>query len=200
MGLYVILWILNLGLSVWNAYAVGRAWVEAKHAGGFSLLVAWAGAAMSALGFTWCYLIVLAVVGVGLSWWSSDTANAALSLGSIVIVLGVISSGAVILLDSWASAYRHRGVGDFGVAGYNTFAEMYNTYNAVSGLPAAFHAVVSSVRGGSRDRDLGVVGVLLGLVLVVLFGGVMTTAMIIQHVAGSGAPMSYERSPQDGYA
>jgi hypothetical protein len=85
------------------------------------------------------------------------------------------------------------------VAGYNTFAEMYNTYNAVNGLPAAFHAVVSSVRGGSRDRDLGVVGVLLGLVLLVLFGGVMTTAMIIQHAAGSGAPMSYEHSPQGGY-
>jgi len=28
------IWILNLGISIWNAYAVGKVWVEAKHAGG----------------------------------------------------------------------------------------------------------------------------------------------------------------------
>ena len=48
----VILWCVNLGISIWNAYAVGGAWVESNHAGGFSRLVAWAGAVMSAFGFT----------------------------------------------------------------------------------------------------------------------------------------------------
>jgi hypothetical protein len=61
----IILWLVNLGISIWNAVAVGRAWVESKHAGGI-----------------------------------------ALSVGYIVIVLGVLSSGAVIMLDSWVAALR----------------------------------------------------------------------------------------------
>jgi hypothetical protein len=185
MALVVILWFVNLGISIWNAYAVGKAWAESKHAGGFSRLVAWAGAIMSALGFTWCYLTLLSVLGAALGFWSGNVADAALSLGYIVIVLGVLSSGAVIMLDSWAAAYRRHSITNLGVAGYNTFAEAYNAYSAVSGLPAAFHEVVSSLRGGDRDRSLGLSGVVLGLVLFVLLAGVMTTSMIIQHVAGS---------------
>ncbi len=196
----VILWFLNLGISIWNAYAVGRAWVESKHAGGFSRLVAWAGAAMSALGFTWCYLTVLSLLGAGLGWWSTDVADAALSLGYIVIVVGVLSSGVVIMLDSWAAAYRGHSLANFGVAGYNTFAEMYNAYTAVSGIPAAFHAVVSNLRGGDRDRSLGAGGVVLGLVLFVLFGGIITTSMIIEHVAGSGDALSHQGEQRLGHA
>jgi hypothetical protein len=200
MALVVILWFVNLGISIWNAYAVGRAWVESKHAGGFSRLVAWAGAAMSALGFTWCYLSVLSALGAGLGWWSANVSSAALSLGYIVIAIGVLSSGAVIVLDSWASAYRRRSFAGFGVAGYNTFAEMNNAYNAVSGLPAAFHAVISTLRSGDRDRSRGASGVVLGLVLFVLFGGIITTGMIIEHVAGSGEPLAYQGGRQLGHA
>ncbi len=199
MAIAVILWFVNLGISIWNAYAVGNAWVESKHAGGFSRVVAWAGAIMAALGFTWCYLTLLAVLGAAFGWWSSDAANAALSLGYIIIVLGVLSSGAIIMLDSWASAYRRRSIADFGVAGYNTFAEAYNAYNAVSGLPAAFREVVASLRGGDHDRSVGPIGVMLGLVLIVLFGGVITTWMIIEHVAGS-EPLGYQGSQRESHA
>jgi len=190
----VILWFVNLGISIWNAYAVGKAWVESKHAGGLSQLVAWAGAIMSALGFTWCYLTLLAVLGTGLGFWSADVANAALSLGYIIIVLGVLSSGAVIMLDSWSNAYRHRTLGNVGVAGYNTFAELYNGYNAISGVPAAFKAVLGFFRGENRDRSVGLSGLVIGLVLVVLLGGVLTTWMIIEHVAGGGDPVAYQQA------
>jgi hypothetical protein len=188
----IIIWFVNLGISIWNAVAVGRAWVETEHAGGFQRLVAWAGAAMSAIGFTWCYLTVLSVIGAGLGWLSSDTANAVLSLGYIITVIGAISAGVVILLDSWAAAYRRHTLGNVGVAGYNTFAELYNGYNAVSGLPAAFKAIVSTFTGKDRDESMSAGGVVLGLVLFVLFGGVMTTGMIIEHVAGSGQQMAYQ--------
>jgi hypothetical protein len=189
---FVIIWFVNLGISIWNAVAVGRAWVETEHAGGFQRLVAWAGAVMSAIGFTWCYLTVLSVIGAGLGWLSSDTANAILSLGYIITVIGAISAGVVILLDSWAAAYRRHTLGNIGVAGYNTFAELYNGYNAVSGLPAAFKSVVSTFTGKDRDESMSSGGVVLGLVLFVLFGGVMTTWMIIEHVAGSGQKMAYQ--------
>jgi hypothetical protein len=189
----VIFWFVNFGISIWNAVAVGRGWVESKHAGGFARLVAWSGAIMSALGFTWCYLILLTVVGAGLGLLPSDAASAALSLGYIVIVLGVLSSGAVIMFDSWATAYRHRTLGNIGVAGYNTFTEMYNGARAVSGIPAAFQEVLSFFRGRDNDNSqIGLSGAVIGLVLAVLLGGVLTTWMIIEHVAGSASDYSYQ--------
>ncbi len=56
--------------------------------------------------------------------------------------------------------------------------------------PAAFHEVVAFVRRRDRDRSQGVGGALLGLVLIVLLGGVMTTWMTVEHVAGSGRVMT----------
>ena len=46
------LWILNFGISWWNAYAVGVTWVETKNMGGYQRFMAWMGAIMSASGFT----------------------------------------------------------------------------------------------------------------------------------------------------
>jgi len=192
--IYVVLLFGNFGISVWNAVAVGRAWVETKHAGGFQRLVAWAGAIMSAAGFTWCYLTLVALLGAALGWWSADALDAALSLGYIIVILGILSSGVVIMLDSWATAYRHRTLGNVGVAGYNTFAEMYNGYQAVSGIPAAFNEVLRFFRGGDRDRSVGMSGAVIGLVLVVLFGGVLTTWMIIEHVAGSADQIAHQQA------
>jgi hypothetical protein len=187
----VILWIVNLGISIWNAVAAGRAWPETQHAGGFQRIVAWAAAIMSAAGFTWCYLSVVSVVGVSLGVLSSDSANAMLGFGYVIVAPAVVSAGVVIVLDSWAAAYRRRTLGDVAAAGYNSFAEMYNGYHAVSGLGPAFQQVLGFFRG--RDRDgVGLSGILIGLVLIVFFGGILTTWLIIEHVAGSEDPQIFQ--------
>ena len=51
MGFVILIWLLNFGISIWNAYAVGLAWVETKHSGGWPRVTAWAGI-MSASGFS----------------------------------------------------------------------------------------------------------------------------------------------------
>ena len=58
-----LVWLLNFAISIWNAYAVGKSWVEARAAGGWPRLMCWAGAVMSASGFSWCYLIFLVLAG-----------------------------------------------------------------------------------------------------------------------------------------
>jgi hypothetical protein len=45
----IFLWLLNLGISLWNAYAVGKVWVEAKHAGGGYRFMAWMGYLMASI-------------------------------------------------------------------------------------------------------------------------------------------------------
>ena len=79
------IWCLNLGISLWNAYATGKVWVEAKHAGGVHRFMAWMGYLMASLGFSWAILVLVGMLlqslGTilpikqhfsfrrGMSWW-----------------------------------------------------------------------------------------------------------------------------------
>ena len=189
-----LIWLLNFGISIWNAYAVGVAWVETKHAGGWPRVVAWAGAVMSACGFSWCYLIILTYAAYGLEWLDSRHVAAAMYLGYIVLIPGILSSGMVITLDSWARTYRQTTIGNLGRAAWNTYAQIHNTFNAVTDLDRAFGSVIdvlkSSGSGSSSDSDKkkdGVVAFILVFVVVMLalLSGVLTTAVIISRVAGN---------------
>lgn len=182
----LILLVLNLAISFWNAKVAGWAWVETKHAGGWRRFMVWMGAAMSAIGFTWCYLIILVFLGYATGNISGNAAMAALQLGYILIIPGVIFVGTMIMIDSWANAYRNRSVASFGVAGYNTFANVYNTYNAIKTVPDALDNVLDFFKGGGRDKDKLLV---LLLVIVAALSGVITTWIIVTRTAANDAPM-----------
>src|SRR6478609_7648255 len=115
----ILIWLLNFGISIWNAYAVGVAWVETKHACGWPRVVAWAGAVMSACGFSWCYLIILIYAAHMLDWLDSGHVAIAMYLGYIVLIPGILASGMVITLDSWARTYRQTTLGNLGRAAWN---------------------------------------------------------------------------------
>jgi hypothetical protein len=198
--LAVGVWVLNLALSLWNAYAVGRAWVEARHAGGWPRFMAWMGAVMSASGFTWCYLLLLALGAYWMEFLSTGQVEAMISLGYVVLIPGILFAGLMITVDSWARAYRERTLGSFGTAAYNTFAQIHNTYNAIGNMGSALRSVANLFRGGDSRRsdrdDNGAVLVLL-LVLLALFGGVLTTAAIIRRFAGAGQPVPLDEPPPE---
>jgi hypothetical protein len=201
MWLVVVIWILNLGISIWNAYAVGKAWVETKHYGGWPRFMAWMGAIMSASGFTWCYLLLLAFIAHEVQWLNDYQIEIMIYLGYILLIPGILLSGLMITVDSWARAYRERTLASIGTAAYNTFAQIYNTYNAVNDFGRAFRSVTGFFGGESRDskdRDGGGAAVLVViLVLLALLGGILTTAAIIHRVAASGPKLSeLDRPPE----
>jgi len=186
----ILIWLLNFGISIWNAYAVGLAWVETKHRGGWPRVTAWAGAVMSACGFSWCYLIILVYVAHGLGWLDNDHVEIALKLGYLVLIPGILSSGMVITLDSWARAYRQRSIANFGVAAWNTYAQIHNTFHAIRDIDKAFGSVVDALPGrssGNSDKKDGVTAflILFLVVILALVSGVLTTAVIISRVAGN---------------
>jgi hypothetical protein len=184
----VLVWFVNFGISIWNAYAVGKAWVETKHSGGWPRFMAWMGAVMSACGFSWCYLIVLATVAWQLEWFGDEHFLMTLQLGYILIIPAVLSSGLMIMLDSWARAYRTRTVGSIGTAAWNTYAEIHNAFHAVNDLDKAFAGVMNMLEsrgGGSSDKKGGAALVLVFvLVILALVSGILTTAVIIRRFAG----------------
>ncbi len=190
MWLLVLVWVLNFAISGWNAYAVGSAWVEARVAGGWPRMLCWSGAIMSAAGFSWCYLIFLVLTGYHFEFVNEEQVNIALSLGYILLIPGILLSGLVITVDSWARAYRQGGFLNYGIAAYNTYAQLHNTWSAITTLPAAIGRVRDYFGKGlnsdrdDRDSKSGLIVVIL-LVAVALAAGVLTTTLIIWLVAGS---------------
>lgn len=188
-----VIWIANFAISWWNAWSAGKAWAEAKFAGGWPWFMCWMAAIMSASGFTWCYLIAL-VLGVqhfSPEHMPPEVAAGALSLGYIIIIPGVLFSGFMIMVDSWAYAWRTRRLLDIGRAAYNTYAEMHNAYNMINTIGRAFQHVLklSSDSGRSSSRGKGRGGVVVVfLVVLALLAGVITTAAIINRAAAT-APL-----------
>lgn len=192
--LVFLILLLNFGISIWNAVAVGNAWVESKHSGGWPRFMTWMGALMSALGFTWCYLIVLVFAAMAFGYLDERAAEAGLYLGYIVVVPGILFSGVMIMIDSWARAYRQRTVANVGVAGYNTFANIYNTYNAIRTIPEAFENVLDFFKSSSKNKDSQSAALVILLVILALFGGVITTWMIVAKVAANDEPLPMQQT------
>lgn len=186
-----LLILLNVGISLWNAYATGKAWVEAKYAGGWPRFMTWMGAIMAASGLSWCILILLILIAVSAGKLTPQWGEVGLDLGYVLIIPGILFSGLMITVDSWARAYRTHKILDLGRAGYNSFAQVYNTYNAIRGVGPASAKVVEAFFGkGKKDGSVLVVI----LVVLALGAGIFITAAIIHHVAASTPLPSYEEA------
>ena len=194
MAIFFILIGLNVAISLWNAYATGKCWVEARHAGGWPRFMAWMGATMAASGLSWCILIFLVLLCNSLGKLNTYWTNVALDLGYVLLVPGILFSGLMITIDSWARAYRTRRIVDMGIAGYNSFAQVYNTFNAIQGFGPAFSSVFKAFFGGKDKKDGATLVILLAILS--LAAGILITAAIIHHVAGSEELPSYEEAYQ----
>jgi hypothetical protein len=187
--LFALVWVLNFGISVWNAYAVGKVWVEARHENGWHRFMCWMGAVMSATGFTWCYLSFLALTAHYFGWITEQQAMVSLNLGYVLLIPFLLFAGYAITLDSWVQAYRRGGFLNYGAAAWNTYASIHNTYSAWQNLGGAFTSLGNFFKGerkGSRDGDgAGAIVVVILLVVLALLGGVITTAVIIRRVAAT---------------
>ena len=187
--LFALVWVLNFAISVWNAYAVGKVWVEAKHEGGWHRFMCWMGAIMSACGFTWCYLSFLALSAHYFQWITEQQTLIALDLGYVLLLPFMLFAGYAITLDSWAQAYRNGGFLNYGAAAWNTYASIHNTFSAWRNLSGAFTSLRDFFGSGNRSRgdDDGPSPIIVVILLVALalFGGVMTTTVIIRRVAAT---------------
>jgi len=183
--------LLNTAISLWNAYTTGKAWAEAKFAGGWPRFMTWMGAIMAASGLSWCILIVLIVGAVGMGKLTPAWGEVGLNLGYILLIPGILFSGLMITVDSWARAFRTRKVLDMGLAGYNSFAQVYNTYSAIRGVGPAFGSVFKAFFGGGKKSGSALV---LILVIFALGAGIFITAAIIHHVAGNAPLPSFEQA------
>lgn len=195
----VLLMVLNFAISFWNAYACGANYTLAKQAGGFAKLMLWSGLTMSACGFTWCYLVLLAVVGMYVPDFmhihstaaeveasgvkamlvTPDMAQSIMALGYAVIILPILGSGMAIWVESLISAWKQRTFGSIARAGWNTFAQANNIYGVVRDTPSVLAQIGKLFKGGGDGKNKAIMLVIVLVVLAVL-GGIITTASIAQ--------------------
>lgn len=203
--LIAFIWILNLGISIWNSYAVGKMWVYTKQMGGWARLVTWCGYVMAVCGFSWCFLLPLALLSYANHWFGFDEKAllATMNLGYIVIAPAICLSGLFIWIDSLIQAWKERTFSSFAVAGWNTYAQISNTYEVFTSIGPAFENVGSffgGLLGGKSDDDdddSGGAGKMLavlviGLVIVSILAGFVVTTMIVVKVARAEAKVFQE--------
>ena len=202
IALVILITILNTAISWLNASVCGRSWEESKACGGIVRLVVWCTAIQSAIGFSSALILpLLYIAHENLPGYFTDRYfDGALSLWYMTIVFPVIGAGLAITIESWVAAYRDASLLRLSNAAWNTFAQIHNTYNAVTGMGQAFQNVASFFSGSSRGRSdsdkddrAGVLIIL--LVLLALLAGVLTTAAIIHRVAGGGQRIPLDRPP-----
>lgn len=189
----IILMLVNLVISFFNARSCGKVWAESKAIGGWFRACVWAGAIMAASGFTMVYSVVLAFIGVITGYIPESALPFLSSLAYILIIIPVIGSGFIILIESWIAFSREKSLKNLGVAGWNTFAQVYNTYNAINSFGGAWDIVAKGLGGldsDDIDSDNSVFKVIL-LVLLALGGGILSTMVIIKKYSAS-LPVSEE--------
>jgi hypothetical protein len=186
---------LNFGISWWNAYVCGRVWVESKAVGGGIRVLVWCGAIQSAIGFSSVFILPMLFMARHLfpEYFTGVYVRGAYALWYLLIIIPVLGTGFAITVHSWIVAYRNRRLVDLGIAGWNAFAEVHNTWGAINTMGMAYDAVAamfSSAFSSSSDDPKGAVamiGLLIAItVVVVALGlGVMLTAILIKRYAAT---------------
>lgn len=194
-----LLIIINFLISIFNAWSVGKVWFETKAVGGWPRILAWSGAVMSVCGFTWVYMVLLGSIAFSAGKLDQEHLTAMFSLGYVIIILPLLGSGVAITINSWIAAWKRRTFTNMGVAGWNTFAQAYNTYNAVSAIPEALKGVFKvfgNTKGGNKNDAMARLALL--LVVIALLGGVLSTSIIIRIVAREHAMKTKEEFKKQG--
>ena len=182
-----LLFLVNLVISWFNAYHVGSIWDSARTKGGWARFMSWAGAMMSASGFTWCYMVLLGLLGSVVPMDLQDPTQGMLlegeslqaffEFGYVIIVFPILGSGLAMTVNSWRNlARKDRGIGDWVETGWNTYAQVSNTLDAYENLPEISDHLRDFFKGDNKKSAIVVF-----LVAISLLGGVLTTYAIIQH-------------------
>jgi hypothetical protein len=195
--LIAFVWFLNLGISAWNAYCVGKMWPYTKEMGGWTRLLTWCGYIMSVCGFSWCFLLPLSLLAYTNHWYGFGEKElmVTLNLGYIILAPCMCLSGLFIWIDSLITAWKERTFSSMAVAGYNTYAQLSNMYNVFTTIGPAFDNVSGYFGGGSssssddddNDPKAKLMMLVIALVAISILSGILVATMIVVKVARAEA-------------
>lgn len=143
------------GLSFGAAHSVGRSWVEAKHANGLPWLGAWLLAALTSVGFTTAYFLLIVAA---LESAQSDGVTPEMTAGLwdawiLWVVAPVLALLGISFLGSWARTYRD--MVSQSSQFFPTYAALNEKYGSVTSTPQAARAVTRDLTRRTRRKLFG---------------------------------------------
>lgn len=181
----ILLLLVNGAISFWNAKEAGKVWAEAQSLGGWIQTVTWCTVIQSALGFSYIYVYFLSTLAYKIHVLSYSTISIVYDLSFLVIILPLVGTGFIMTIESWIQAKREPSLLSLGIAGWNTFASVYNAYHVIQDFGPAFNNVKNFFGDFSVDSDDDDKFNIIVIVAVALLAGVITTMVIVQRYAGT---------------
>ena len=190
--LIAIYLVITFAISCFNAYSVGNMWFEARVIGGWTRILAYCGAIMSAAGFSYVYTIIIGLVLYSIGVLDSGHFGMLISLVYLFLVIPIIGSGLAITVNSVIVAYHQRSWVNSGIASWNIMAQAYNMYSAISAVPASVKSVGGLFKG-SNNKDGLQAKIVIAIAIVAILGGSLTTIAIIRTVAKKHAQIAKQK-------
>lgn len=189
-AMIILILVMNVGISFFNAYVCGRSWEESKACGGILRLVVWCTAIQSALGFSSVSLLFLIYLAHDYvpRFFTDVYFNGALNLWHLTIIFPIIGAGLSVTIESWVAAYRDASLLRLGNAAWNSFAQVRNTARAVENMGNALSSAGDPFKFTSETDDDGKdagLAILASLIALALLGGSLITAAIIRFYSGT---------------
>jgi len=195
----ILLWlVITAGISVWNAYAVGRLWPEVKQMDFLTRATVVSGMVMSAIGFIWLFMIAEATILHAISPIYGTNEETGLrevifdfnekwmkltfQLGYVATALPLLGSGLCIWAHSLVVAWRERTLVSGGIAAYNTWAQIHNTISVATHMPGFIGKIGEAIFKDLNKDKLMLIVVLL-LTLTSIIGGTAVMWWIVASVA-----------------
>lgn len=156
-----VVWLMSVSCSWLAAWAAGKAWAESRQAGGAMWLASWIIAAMSAVGFTWCYFALFAIVGSAIPMRGeemiyvvrADKLRAVFELRNVAVIAPILGLCLSAAVNISARIYRASSWDDPCVR-YPMFVPIYEIYRDVDPLPDVLQVFWLDRRNGRGCLDI----------------------------------------------
>jgi hypothetical protein len=196
MWILILVCLLDAGIGYWDAHVSGRYWSERDNLPGMVRFMMWCGAIMSVIAFSCAYIVVVTLGMQALGMFpilalllfkatiSSAEVNTIIGgvfdLWYITIIFPCLGIGLALWANSIAVAIKKHDLGSIAVAGWNTFAQGYNTVNAFRNVPV----VLKSLGGVFRKfKAKDYLVILMFLPLVLSIGLAVVSTMVVMRAS-----------------
>lgn len=175
----IIFFVINLVISYFNAYYVGKNWIDAKYIGGWQYILLWCAGIMSACGFTSCYSFIIFPILHSFNIISDATYILSFKIEYLMIIFPILGSGIMIWLNSIIVAFKERTFGSIGTAAWNSYAMFHNSSSAITTIPNFINDILDDSSDSEGGNSIGIFAFLLCLIVASL--GIFTTIFIIRR-------------------
>jgi len=169
---YILFSILDILISIWNAYNAGKALEYMKLNNidsDWPRMVAYSALILSFAGAAYGNAALLSIVAYYLGYINIYTLLGVLSFSFLVFGFLIILFGIVITVNSIIVASKTKNIFDILIAAFNSIATIWNIYTYIEGFSTAFNILKDQFGNEDRNSQGVFVLIIIAAVLIAVF-------------------------------